>query len=77
MADKYMFNPLKVDMHPPQRYLRAFAAIDQTKLISMAEQLRRGIALRCRCCWTATEYGEGEGKHGFWMVGGWDLGVKG
>ena len=36
MADKDMPDPLKMNMHPPERNLRAFAAIDQEELFAMA-----------------------------------------
>jgi len=39
MADKYMFYPLKVNMHPPERHLSAFAAIEQEEFIAVTEQL--------------------------------------
>ncbi len=63
MADKNVFDTLKMNMHAPERYLGTFATINQKQFFAMAKQLRRRIAVRSRCGRTAAKNGEVKGKH--------------
>jgi hypothetical protein len=63
MADKDIFNALKMDMHPPERNLGALATVEQEKLFAMVEQLSRRVTFRGRGSRTATEYDKVKRKH--------------